>query len=193
MFRQYVELILLYGTEVWTRAEVAYKILDSFYQKSLRILQGLPDRVATVAAISLLGTLPIRAKIHLRRLSLLWNLTQDEDSVTHSIIGRQYLLGNKRSWVTETAELLDKYHLPSLGDLLTTPPPKVQWKALIKEVVTSHWVQSMVNEIPEKSSLKFLSTDLDKVAKTHPVWQSSLHDAWRSMQARTRAKLLTGT
>ena len=68
MFRQYVEPILLYGTETWIRAEAAYRVLDVFYLKSIKVLQGLPDRVATVGGISLLGALPISAKIHLRRL-----------------------------------------------------------------------------------------------------------------------------
>ena len=193
MFCQYVEPILLYGTETWIRADAAYRVLDVFYLKSIKVLQGLPDRVATVGAISLLGALPIRAKIHLRRLSLLWNLTQDEHSVTYNIVARQYLLGNRRSWVTETAELLEKYHLPTLGELLAAPPSKLQWKHMVKETITSHWIQWVAKEIPEKSSLKYLSSDQACVAKTHPVWQTSVNDAWRSLHARTRVRLLTGT
>ena len=193
MFCQYVEPILLYSTEVWVKSQQAYLILDRFYLKSLKLIQGLPDRTATVAVITLLGALPIRAKIHCRRLSLLWNLIHSEDFNTHELVSRQYLLGSKNSWVTETVDLLDFYHLPSLGELLADLPSKHEWKKQVKDVITCHWYGKMAEEIPEKSSLKFLSTQTEHLSHIHPVWQTTISDSWRSQHARTRVKLLTGT
>ena len=131
--------------------------------KSLKLIQGLPDRTATVAVITLLEALPIRVKIHCRRLSLLWNLIHSEDFNTHELVSRQYLLGSKNSWVTETVVLLNYYHLPSLGELLADLPSKHEWKKQVKDVITSHWYEKRAEKIPEKSSLKFLSTQHNNI------------------------------
>ena len=114
-------------------------------------------------------------------------------NIKHELVSRQYLLGSKNSRVTETVDLLDFYHLPSLGELLADLPSKHEWKKQVKDVITCHWYGKMAKEIPEKSSLKFLSTQTEHLSHIHPVWQTTISDSWRSQHARTRVKLLTGT
>ena len=78
MYSRFVEPILLYTTEFWTSANSAIDLLEGSYMKTLRTLQNLPDRTASVGVMTLLEVQPIRAKIHQPRLSFLWNIIQSE-------------------------------------------------------------------------------------------------------------------
>ena len=193
MYSQFVEPILLYSTEVWTSANSAIDLLERSYMKTLRTLQNLPDRTASVGVMALLGAQPIRAKVHQRRLSFLWNIIQSDSLYTYTIIERQAVMGKKKSWTSETNDILRTYNLPVIGDLLADLPGKTAWKARVKTTVGEFWRRKMAEEIHSKSSLRFLQPDPDLLKSAHPVWHASLSDTRTSKQARTRAKLLTGS
>ena len=70
---------------------------------------------------------------------------------------------------------------------LSNPPSKTEWKRLLNDAVNSATEATWKQDIEEKSSLKYVNTDLLKVGKSHHV---SIHD---SRRAQIKSKLLTGT
>ena len=193
IYNLYVAPRLIYGAELWTKSKRAIESLNGFHLRALKIIQGLPDRTANAGTLALVGALPITAKIHQARLSLLWNVISDDDTTTNEIISRHYIMEIPNSWVSETAEILYMYNLPTIADLLIDLPTKTEWKRITKLSISDYWSQVISDDIRSKTSLKYLTSDTAVLTTPHPVWTSGLHSVKTSKRANIRAKLLTGT
>ncbi|KAH3747911.1 hypothetical protein DPMN_182346 [Dreissena polymorpha] len=60
---------MLYALEVLPYSQADLKALEAFQLKTLKQVQHLADRTSNVAALSLLGILPIRVQLHKTHLS----------------------------------------------------------------------------------------------------------------------------
>ena len=59
--------------------------------------------------------------------------------------------------------------------------------------MNSATVATWKQDIEEKSSLKYVNTDLLKVGKSHHVWSTTRNSIHDSRRAQIKSKLLTGT
>ena len=62
---------MLYGLEVIHLTKTQLGQLERYHLRTLRQIQGLPQRTASSAVYMLLGALPIEAEIHKKQLGLL--------------------------------------------------------------------------------------------------------------------------
>jgi hypothetical protein len=189
----YVIPRLLYGVATWVKASKKINILGNFHTRTLKVMQGLPDKTADVGALYLMGALPLEASIHRLQLSLLWNGLSQDKSYIKNIISRQYILDIPSTWTEETSLLLERYGLPTVAQLLLHLPSKQHWKTTVRNAVDTYWVEYLMKALETKSSLKYLCKDDFQLHHPHPLWKSSYGNTKHTRRAHIRAKLLTGT
>jgi len=80
---------MLYGLEVLPYSQTDLKALEVFQIKTLKQVQHLADRNSNVAALSLLGILPIRAQLHKNTLNLYYSIIQKYETVEYKVAERQ--------------------------------------------------------------------------------------------------------
>ena len=66
----YVVPRLNYGAKTWSKAARHLDFIKRFHDRTLKIIQGLPTRTASVGASILLCCLPSTARTHQDRLAL---------------------------------------------------------------------------------------------------------------------------
>ena len=188
----YIQPCLCDGAEIWIGANREYEDLNRFHMKIMRMLQGLPHRMASAGVLALLGVLPNTARIHQAKLSLLVSVFKDPASYNYAVIQQQFLHGKSKSWMSEISDLLSWYTLPSYSELADNPPFKASWKHQVKENIKKYWEAKMGDEIASKTSLKYISLQQYTSGAPHPVWTSSMGMVKLTKQTRTRAKPLLG-
>ena len=149
---------LLYGSEIQNLKDSHIKQLETFQVKTLKQLQWLPDRCANVAVYLLLGAEPIELQIHRRILTLFGQIVRDKSTLEYQIACRQTAIHDihSSSWFSMVRRILMKYNLPNAHDLLQNPPTKHQWKKCIDNKMNKFWLDKLIMEKEEKSSLKFM-------------------------------------
>jgi hypothetical protein len=134
---------MLYVLEV-----VAYKrsdldTLDIFQRKILRQLQSHPDKPTPCnqAVYGLLGAKPIAAIVEHAVLVHFGNILRSDGSIELELARRQLALkeDKSKSWFVHVKQLTYKYELPSVYDLIKSPPGKMEWKAAVTKAVNSYW------------------------------------------------------
>jgi hypothetical protein len=154
----YVMPVLLYGLELLTPTGKNLEIMDIFHKKCLKQLLSLPMNVATPVIYLLTGHLPIEGQIDKKVLIFFGNMTrQSQDNLERQIVYRQSSVKSvdSNSWVVRIRQLLLKYRLPSIFELLDQPFSKVAWKKLIDNSVNTYWKESIEKRYFTLSITKF--------------------------------------
>ena len=130
-----------------------------------------------ILAIHLLrGVPPVEALVDILTLSLFRNAIADElgcppvghikELITHHLAVKGE---NSASWAVHVHKLLTKYKLPAPSELLTNPPSKARWKAVVKTAVHYRWTRVCREEASSKSTLQNLNLDMCCTDQIHPV------------------------
>ncbi|MES9883383.1 MAG: reverse transcriptase family protein, partial [Sedimenticola sp.] len=191
----YVLPRMLYGLEVQDLRKKDINTLEQFQRKSLKQVQGLPDRVANPIALSLLGILPISTQIEKNVLNLFYGIISQPNTIDYEIATRQLVnrqIGDN-SWYSKVKLLLHKYRLPTPYMLLEDTPKKAQWKVLLNKSIKEHTDESWREEIATKSSLKYVDTESIEAGRPHHVYSSVRNNVFDVHRAEIKVKLLTGT
>ena len=158
IYKAYVLPRLLYGLETLSLTKGQLEQLSKYHLQTLRNIQSLPQRTSTSAVLLLLGVPPLEAEIHRRRLSLAISVINSENSTMRLLVRRQLACSydNRNSLFYELAKILQKYALPSLGQLFCCNFTKLQWKHMCTKAVNTFLTKQLVNDIKTKKSLKKL-------------------------------------
>ena len=103
------------------------------------------------------------------------------------------LLIIKNSFFHEVAEILQKYNLPTLCQLVTCNQSKLQWKHICTRAINSFWTDHLNSEIKTKKTLKFLPVKNLRIGSTHLVWKAVETSVVDVKKAIVKARVLTGT
>ena len=143
----------------------------------------------------LLGALPLAAELHKRRLSLLHSVVSSENECLKGLVQRQLAcsFNIQNSFFFIVSNILEKYGLPSLSQLVCSNYSKLQWKHIYVKAINNFWTKQFVCEIKTKKTLKYLSVYNLRIGTTHLVWRSldALVPDVRKGIIKTR--ILTGT
>lgn len=193
--RCYVLPRLLYGLEVIRLTKSDITQLSTYFIKLLKQLQHLPERTANVAALLLLGQLPLESEIHKRILNLFGNIIRNYGSIERDIAIRQLAVKSRTSdsWFIKIVELTELYSLPSPYDLIESPPSKHVWKQLVKKSVHSFWIDHMKTEVKTKSTLQYICLDNIETGHVHNIWESCGSETFAITKACVKSKIATGT
>ena len=130
--------------------------MDIFHiKKCLKKLLSLPMNVATPAIYLLTGHLRIEGQIDKKVLIF----RQSQDNLERQIVYRQASVKSvdSNSWVVRIRQLLLKYRLPSIFELLDQTLSKVAWKKLIDNSVNTYWKESIEKHILLYPSLNLIT------------------------------------
>ena len=119
---------------------------------------GLPKRTAIPALHLLTGELPINYTVDKLSLCFLHGLIMSEGA-TREVILRQYATKTttSNSLINHFKEKLQEYDLPTILDLLLSPPSKDAWKRSVKTAIVEKAKNDIETTSLEKSTLQFLS------------------------------------
>lgn len=191
----YVLPAMLHGLEAMVLAEKDIVKLENFYKRLLKQIQALPDRTADISVYLLLGVLPLEGIFHLKVLSLLGNICQNKSSLEYKIAVRQSLIRafNDKSWFSQAKQILAKYRLPTLHDVLDSPLRKHQWKQTCTEAVWRYWTSRFRLQQEAFNTLRYMSSTNYDNKISHPVWKTVNTTTYDLRKAAVKVKLLTGT
>ena len=188
---------MLYGLEALVLSVTEHQALDKFHRQNLRLIQHLPNSTAIPAIHLLSGILPASALIDIRILTLFHKIialeTPSQPSVfMKQFIERQLAMKNHEStsWAAHVKELLRKYKLPPVHNLLADPPGKSAWKSKLNKAVHASWINALKEEAEEMSSLCYLNISACSTNTVHPVW-TGLSCPLSIKKATIKALLLT--
>ena len=186
---------LVYGLEILSLKKNDIENLEKFQRKSLRQIQGLPDKTSNSIVLALLGVLPLESIIQKNSLNLFVNISRNEHFIEYDIAERQLVMkGNdEKSWFNLVKSILETYNLPSIFSLFTDQIPKGKWKNMLNKAVNDHIEAKWHDDLKEKSSLKYINPNSLKVGKTHPVWSTVRNSITDNKRAQLKCKVLTGT
>jgi hypothetical protein len=176
-YTTYVLPTLLYGLEAIILGKRELVTLEAYHRKNLRYIQHLPQSTATPAIHLLSGVLPAQALIDIRSLGLARNVLAAESGsppavYIRELITRQLTMkdSTSTSWASHVRKLLRKYNLPTVLDLISTPPERKAWKATVKRAVREIWANELRDQAAEKSTLDILNCANCCMGTPHPIW-----------------------
>ena len=143
----------------------------------------------------LLGALPLEAELHKKRLSMLNSVINNDNECLKGLVQRQLAcsFNIKNSFFFIVSNILEKYGLPSLSQLVCSAYSKLQWKHIYVKSVNKFWSRQLINEIKTKKTLKYLPVDNLRIGSTHLVWRSLDSTVSDVRKGITKARILTGT
>ena len=195
MWMKYVVPRITYGMEVLSLRRKDIDQLEAFQRRTMKQLQGLPNKTSDTAALALMGTLPISVCIEKNILSLFGRVVRDRDSIEHELAIRQLAVRSitEKSWFSSVRLVLNAYDLPSAYELIENPPSKEQWKKTVKSKVHQAIENQWRTDIESKSSLKYLNPEAVKIGKVHQMYATVRNNIQDVRRAEIKARLLTGT
>ena len=195
IYSTYVLPRLLYGLEINVLLQKHLVLLENFHISMLRLLQGLPKRTPRCISYLLLGARPLQAEIHIRQLTFLGNIIRSGNLALLQIMKRQITLkdNNSKSWFVYMENLVDRYELSPLDTLMSGIPPKSKWKKIVQKHVEEYWIDILITECKEKSTLSSCNIDTLRFGKLHNIWKYHNKCLTDVRRGHVKARLLTST
>ena len=186
---------MIYGLEALLLRKKDFESLEKFQRKSLKQIQGLPDKTPNSVVLALLGIPPVEVAIHKNSLNLFMNIIKNKLSVEYQIAERQLAMKDieEKSWFNYIRSTLELYNLPSAYTLLQLDITKLQWKKLLNSSIATFVENSWKTEVATKPSLKYVNSESLKVGQSHPIWSTVRLNTLDNKRAQLKCKILTGT
>ena len=97
------------------------------------------------------------------------------------------------SWFSCLRQTAAQYSLPDPLQILSSPPPKLQFKGKVKSSIKEYWHATLVKQAAFLPSLRYLRLPfLPLGAGPHPVWWTCGSSASAVRAATVQAKMLSG-
>ena len=111
---------VIYGLETLSLMKKDIENLEKFQRKSLRQIQGLPDKTPNCITLALLGVLPLETVIHKNTLNLFMGIARNSKFIEYDIAMRQLAVKtpDEKSWFNMVRTILGTYNLPSFFSYL---------------------------------------------------------------------------
>ena len=194
IYQCYVLPRLLHSLETLSLNKTDLEELELFHRKTLKSLQSLPPNTATSAVLLLLGALLIEGELHKRQLSLLYNILQCNNETVRGILTRQLAVykDDPESFCGRITNILERYNLPHIENLIANLPVKTKWKHAVKTAINNHWTDVMRSDLRERSTLSLCNITELQVGKVHHVWNSIDTCVLDVKKGIVKARMLTG-
>ena len=191
----YVMPRLLYGLEITTLRHNEIQKLEIYFKKLLKQVQNLPERTANEATYLMMGRIPVVGELHKRILKTFGNIIRKDNSIEKDIALRQLAMKgqNSDSWFSKLDEISEKYSLNSPHDLIVNLPTKSSWNRSVGTTINEYYINQMVKDAENKSSLKFLHLTEARYGHFHNIWSSCGTEPFAVTMAAVKVKLATGT
>jgi hypothetical protein len=180
------------GALVFNKSEK--DIINQHHKTTLQKLMRLHDGTPPCVVAFLGGSLPGKALLHLRQLSLFGMVTRLQGNIIHRH-ANNVLLKDKlssRSWFLQIRELCIEYNLPHPLVLLEYPLSKSSYKNMVNKAVVSFWESKLRAEAAGLLSLEFFRPQFMSLTTPHPMWLTARSSPYEVIKATVQAKMLSG-
>ena len=156
--QQYAFPVLLSGLSALVLGEAEMTMISTCYKNTLQRLMKLQEKTSDCVVYFLAGSLPGKAVLHLRQLSLFRMICHLGGDVLHSLARTTLIQGrpSAHSWFQKIRDLCTQYDLPHPLSLLHSSPPKILFRKLCKEKVHDYWHAKLSSEASALPSLQYL-------------------------------------
>ena len=165
---------LIYGLEVVSLKIKDIECLEKFQRKSLRQLQGLPDKTPNCVTLALLhvGILPIETVIHKNSLNLFMSIIRNKHFIEYEVAERQLVMKGEeeKSWFNLIKTVMGTYNLPSIYTLFGQSLTKAEWESTLNQAVNTQIEASWQAEVKQKPSLKYVNPNSLKVGQRYILY-----------------------
>ena len=180
------------GSLVLSPAET--KIIDHHYQQTIQNLQRLHDKTPRSLVFLMAGSLTGEAILHLKQLTLfimICHLPGDPLNI-HARATLLSAPNSARSWFQQIYKLCLMYGLDHPSFMLDNPPPKKNFKKLVKQAVCSYWENILNDEAASLPSLHLFVATNCSVQFTHPIWTSAASNSYECHKSTVLARMVSG-
>ena len=188
--------VLLSGMSSLILSKADENMLDLYYKVHIQRLLKLHQSTPAPVVHFLAGTLPLRAHLHLRMLSLFGQLCRlrEGDNILAVQASGVYSSADpsSRSWFWKLRQVCAQYGLPHPASWLVSKPTKLQVKKVTKSAVLEYWLAQLREKAESLSSLKYLQTKFLGLTRCHPLYWSCGSSPWEIEKATSQARLLSG-
>ena len=174
-YMTYVIQRLLYGLEVVRLNKTQLQQLEQYHLNTLRQIQSLPKGQLLLPCTCCSVLFQLKPKYTKRQLSLLYAaIIASENQYLQKVIQRQLACAFDivNSFFHIISQVLEKYDLPTVSQLLTLNISKLQWKTTYNKAIEQFWTRQCINDIKTKKTLRFLNIKTLRSGITHLVWSS---------------------
>ena len=154
----------------------------------------LPDKTPDSVIYFLAGTLPIKAHVHRKQLSIFGMISRLPNNVLHKIATNVLVSDpdSSKSWFMRIRLLCTQYSLPSPLQILLNPPSKESFNRLVKSRILDYWETSLRSEALSKSSLVYFKPAFMSLSKPHPMFTTCSSNTFETNKSICQAALLSG-
>ena len=175
-------------------SEPEIKLVELQLHRMLERLQKLHGKTPRCYVHLLAGTLPGRALLHLKQLSLFMMICHMPGNPIHyhakCVLTTPDL--SSKSWFVQIRNICLLYGLCHPLPLLENPPPKKDFKAMVKDAVTKHWEGILKEEAASLSSLQFFAHFRSSLRSVHPLWLSAGNNTYEVRKSEILAVMTSG-
>ena len=139
LWRVYCLPVMLSGLDALPVRPTVMKSVSIFHNKILRGFLKLSQTSPTPSIYFLCGELPIEGKIHIRLLSLFYNIVANPQTTVYKIVKYILMMADDKSvtWSVHLRVISSMYGLPDPLQVIQDPPlNKLNWNELVMTRVT---------------------------------------------------------
>ena len=148
--------VLLSGMSSLILSKAEENMLDLYYKVHIQRLLKLHQSTPAPVVHFLAGTLPLRAQLHLRMLSLFGQLCRlrEGDNILAAQASGVYSSADpsSHSWFWKLRQVCVQYGLPHPASWLVSKPTKLQVKKVTKSAVLGSWLAQLREKAESLSS-----------------------------------------
>ena len=186
--------VLLSGIPSLLLSSYEMNIIDSQHRCTLSSLLKLYPTTTHAFTYFMAGSLPAKAIVHQRQLSLFSMICHLPEDPLH--VRAKYALTclppSHRSWFKQVRDICCLYDLPHPVQLLTDPVSKESFKKLVRSKVVSFWELKLRQETLSLSSLVFFKPAYHSLTKPHPMLWTPGPNPFEVSKALVQCKMLSG-
>ena len=186
--------VLLSGLASLVLSKAEVNMIDQHYVNTLKNLLKVHNGTPQVFVLFMSGSLPCKALLHLRMLSLFSMISRLPNDPL--FLRAKYALTvaqqSWKSWFSEIRALTLLYGLPHPLSLLEHPLPKETFKKLAKSAVLGYWERKLRAQAALLPSLVYFKPEYHSLVKAHPILWTSRSNPYEVAKSVIQLKMLSG-
>ena len=185
---------LLSGLSALVLTKFEVDLISAHYKNTLQRIMKLHEKTPDPVVYFLAGSLPCKALLHLRQLSLFGMICRLEENILKSLAMKVLIEAkpSAKSWFQQIREICILYNLPHPLKLLECPPTKLSFKKQCKLKVHEYWHSHLVQEAAPLLSLQYFQPNFLSLTSAHPLWTSLNGNPYQTEAAKIQAVFLSG-
>ena len=170
------------------------ELITQHAKKTIENNQKLLPKTPASVVYFLGGSLPGKAILHLKQITLFGMICRLPGNILHTIAVEKLSFAriSSSSWFLIIRDLCLLYELPHPLELLSKPLTKPCFKKLVKSHIIDYWERFYRTEASSLQSLQYFHPCFMSLVSPHPIWTSAKSNPYEVHKARVQAIMLSG-